>query len=78
MRAPFARNFPWPTAQASLRGVARMYRGSALECAACLDVLVARRRLGEPVAVEGKAMLVRIVSMLLKLTERLLGPGAFV
>jgi len=40
-------------------------RGSALECAACLDVLVARKRLVE--AGPGKAMLVRIVSMLVGL-----------
>jgi four helix bundle protein len=51
-------------------------RGSALECAACLDVLVARNRLDAGVAQEGKAMLIRIVSMLVKLTDRLLGPGA--
>ena len=37
-------------------------RGSALECAACLDVLVAKKRLAE--AGPGKAILVRIVSML--------------
>jgi len=40
-------------------------RGSALECAACLDVLVAKRRLEQADA--GKAMLVRIVSMLVGL-----------
>ena len=40
-------------------------RGSALECAACLDVLVARKRLVE--AGPGKTMLVRIVSMLVGL-----------
>jgi four helix bundle protein len=40
-------------------------RGSALECAACLDVLVAKRRL---VPVEsGKGILVPIVSMLVGL-----------
>ena len=40
-------------------------RGSALECAACLDVLVARKR---PVCAEqGKVMLVPIVSMLVGL-----------
>ena len=52
-------------------------RGSALECAACLDVLVARNRLRGEVAQEGKVILIRIVSMLVKLTDRLLGPGAF-
>ena len=40
-------------------------RGSALECAACLDVLVAKRKLVE--ADPGKAILVRIVSMLVGL-----------
>lgn len=52
-------------------------RGSALECAACLDVLVARNRVSDDLAREGKAMLVRIVSMLMKLTDKLLGPGTF-
>ena len=40
-------------------------RGSALECAACLDVLVAKKRIDSADA--GKAMLVRIVSMLVGL-----------
>ena len=40
-------------------------RGSALECAACLDVLVAKKRIDS--AESGKAMLVRIVSMLVEL-----------
>ena len=40
-------------------------RGSALECAACLDVLVAKKRLVE--AGPGKAILIRIVSMLVGL-----------
>jgi four helix bundle protein len=53
-----------------------MARGSALECASCLDVLVARKRLDPSLAVVGKDMLVRIVSMLTKLTERLLGVGS--
>jgi len=42
-------------------------RGSALECAACLDVLVARAVIEESVAVEGKGMLLDIVSMLVGL-----------
>jgi four helix bundle protein len=42
-------------------------RGSALESSACLDVLVAKKRL-EPAAVaEGKAMLLDVVSMLVGL-----------
>jgi four helix bundle protein len=40
-------------------------RGSALECAACLDVLVAKKRMDS--AESGKAILVRIVSMLIGL-----------
>ena len=39
-------------------------RGSALESAACLDVLVAKRFFGTGEIEPGKAMLVRIVSML--------------
>jgi len=38
-------------------------RGSALECAACLDVLVARGRLAADTAAVGKAMLIEVVSM---------------
>jgi hypothetical protein len=38
-----------------------------------LDILVARKRLPTEQAAQGKAMLVRIVSMLSKLIERLLG-----
>lgn len=52
-------------------------RGSALECAATLDILVARNRLDEGLARQGKAMLVRIVSMLIKLVDKLVGPGEF-
>jgi four helix bundle protein len=50
-------------------------RGSALECAASLDILVARRRLDEGLARQGKAMLLRIVSMLVKLVDKLIGPS---
>ena len=46
-------------------------RGSALESAACLDVLVARRHLEPAVIGPGKATLIRIVSMLTKLIEKL-------
>ena len=42
-------------------------RGSALESAACLDVLVAKGVLDESVGVSGKTMLVEIVSMLVGL-----------
>ncbi len=47
--------------------------GSALECAACLDGLVARRRVEDAVAQRGKAILARIVAMLCKMVARLLG-----
>lgn len=42
-------------------------RGSALECAACLDVLVVKNRLTDERAAEGKQMLIGIVSMLVGL-----------
>ena len=42
-------------------------RGSALECAACLDVLVAKKQIESGKAEEGKAVLVEIVSMLVGL-----------
>ena len=42
-------------------------RGSALECAACLDVLVAKTIINESTAAEGKEMLLEIVSMLIGL-----------
>ena len=42
-------------------------RGSALECAAGLDVLVAKTLIEESVAIEGKEMLLEIVSMLVGL-----------
>lgn len=52
-------------------------RGSATECAACLDALVAKQAAtGERVA-EGKEMLLRIVSMLCGLIERFDGQTAF-
>ncbi len=40
-------------------------RGSALECAACLDILLARKQI--PTVDAGKEMLARIVSMLVGL-----------
>ena len=42
-------------------------RASALECAACLDVLVAKNRLAAKDIVRGKEQLQRIVSMLIGL-----------
>lgn len=44
-------------------------RGSALECAACLDVLAAKKRIAEGDIAEGKKMLVEIVSMLVGLVK---------
>lgn len=44
-------------------------RGSALECAACLDVLVAKRRVEVSTIAEGKAMLLEIVAMLVGLIK---------
>jgi len=45
-------------------------RGSATECAACLDALVAKQVATEEQILEGKKMLVRIVSMLCGLVDR--------
>ena len=45
-------------------------RGSALECAACLDVLVARKFTTEEHVVPGKERLARIVQMLVGLLRR--------
>jgi hypothetical protein len=44
-------------------------RASALECAACLDTLVARKRIVASEAEEGKQLLERIVSMLWRMIE---------
>jgi len=48
-------------------------RGSGVECAACLDVLVARRLIAEERAVVGKEQLVPIVNMLMGLLKRFSG-----
>ena len=45
-------------------------RGSATECAACLDALVAKGVCGDEETDDGKQLLLRIVSMLSKLIER--------
>src|SRR3954468_11379594 len=44
-------------------------RGSALECAACLDALVIKQLTDLPQAIAGKEVLVGIVSMLVGLLE---------
>ena len=46
-------------------------RGSALECAACLDVLVAKKLLDEAAVRPGKQHLVEIISMLMGLINSL-------
>jgi len=45
-------------------------RGSATECAACLDALVAKALCSKEEIAEGKELLLRIVAMLTKLIER--------
>ena len=45
-------------------------RGSATESAGCLDALVAKRATTKERIAEGKALLVRVVSILSKLIER--------
>ncbi len=50
-------------------------RGSATECAGCLDALVAKRAVTEARILEGKKLLVRIVSMLCALVARFDNPG---
>lgn len=42
-------------------------RGSALECAGCLDVMVAKKRIERALADEGKSLLIDVVSMLVGL-----------
>jgi four helix bundle protein len=48
-------------------------RGSAVECAACLDALLAKRLTSQDRIAEGKAMLLRMVGMLTKLVDRFTG-----
>ena len=45
-------------------------RGSALECAACLDVLLVRKLASEEQVIPGKERLARIVQMLVGLLRR--------
>ena len=45
-------------------------RGSGVECAACLDVLVARQQVDRSVAEQGKAILIEVVSMTAGLIAR--------
>ncbi|HLG34029.1 MAG TPA: four helix bundle protein [Bacteroidia bacterium] len=48
-------------------------RGSSLECAACLDVMFAKRMISSGKADEGKEQLEVIVKMLFKLSQSILG-----
>ncbi len=50
-------------------------RGSALECASCLDVLVARRRVDQPQIAPGKEKLHSVVNMLTKMIKNLSTDG---
>jgi four helix bundle protein len=52
-------------------------RGSATECAACLDALVAKRACTESRVQVGKDLLLRIVSMLTKLVAKFAEPEGF-
>jgi four helix bundle protein len=51
-------------------GFLEMARGSALECAACLDVLFVRKLAGETQVAEQKERLARIVQMLIGLLRK--------
>ena len=52
-------------------------RGSALECAACLDVLAVRRLVDTERVVAAKEQLVRIVNMLMGMLKRFSGRAEF-
>lgn len=52
-------------------------RGSALECAACLDVLVVRKYVSADDIASSKEQLVRIVNMLMGLLKRFSGCAEF-
>jgi len=52
-------------------------RGSALECAACLDVLVVRKLIATERIVPAKQQLVRIVNMLMGMLKRFSGRAEF-
>ena len=52
-------------------------RGSALECAACLDVLVVRKIIAAERIIPAKEQLVRIVNMLMGMLKRFSGRAEF-
>ncbi len=49
----------------------QMAQGSALECAAALDVLVAKRRMDSAEITPGKALLEEVVNMLMRILDHL-------
>ena len=53
-------------------------RGSTVECAACLDVLVARQKLPAETAEKGKVILLEVVSMTAGLIARFSGAAGAV
>jgi four helix bundle protein len=53
-------------------------RGSAIECAACLDASVAKRFVSADRVHPGKEMLARVVAMLTRLVDRFDTDGTFV
>jgi four helix bundle protein len=57
-----------PPDKARFYGIAR---GSATECGALLDLLLARRLVGEPLYGEARSLIVRIVQMLTRLADRM-------
>jgi four helix bundle protein len=52
-------------------------RGSALECAACLDVLAVQKLVDAEHVISGKEKLVRIVNMLMGMLKRFSGRAQF-
>jgi four helix bundle protein len=52
-------------------------RGSALECAACLDVLAVRKLISPERTIPAKEQLVRIVNMLMGMLKRFSGRAEF-
>src|SRR5207253_7735812 len=52
-------------------------RGSALECAACLDVLAVRKLVAAERILPAKERLVRIVNMLMRMLKRFSGRAEF-
>ena len=51
----------------------RIARGSALECAACIDVLTVRKLVATERIIPAKEQLVRIVNMLMGMLKRFSG-----